>query len=295
MNIKFTLAVIFILINTCSNAYEWNFIYKLKSPTQTEFFIFGGGHAGEKSLGGGLSSCVQQIAKDANQIVIELDPSEQIIFNEITLKNTGYRTKKIISMLDEKELNFLKEQLPQNELENFYNYPPYVIANWLEIASKKKTRVHPAYGSDVWVLALAVKNNIPVISLEEVDDQFNILLKIDDKTWLDLIKYNIALHTNDDLKYEDRKYFIKISKLYMTGNEKEIIKFTDKIPVAVRNFENSFAEARNISQIQKIHKIVSSLDKKTAFFAIGAQHISGKNSVIDGLVAKGYSAQRVCI
>jgi len=159
-----------------------------------------------------------------------------------------------------------------------------MAALMLEGIMDQKMGLDPAKGIDMHFLTQANTSKKPIVELESVDFQINLLFSVDDKIcdkWLaGLFKEN----TKDELD--------KMIKAWKEGNEKffdDMNKESETDPDGAKMMDLMLYQ-RNVGMAKKADEMLKGKDK--IFVVVGADHLIGDKGVIKLLEAKGYKVDR---
>lgn len=129
------------------------------------------------------------------------------------------------------------------------------------------------------LLEMAKKQNMEVLGLEKLEDQFSVFDKIPDTTEISMIMEMIDNYENQ------RTEFAKMVLLY---NHKDLNGLANMINASpdMAGFEDILLINRNINWIPVMEKAMAA---QPTFFAVGAGHLPGENGVIGLLKKSGYT------
>jgi uncharacterized protein YbaP (TraB family) len=137
----------------------------------------------------------------------------------------------------------------------------------------------------------ATAHKIPVVGLESVDEQMNVIASLPE----DVAAMQLRIAARDPA-YSDGAYATLLS-LYVQKRPAAVLAYLDlasRLSVAERKSGDEMTKLllgdRNRTMAKRAQPL---LDKGGAFIAVGALHLSGKGGLIELLRAKGYGIAKV--
>jgi uncharacterized protein YbaP (TraB family) len=129
------------------------------------------------------------------------------------------------------------------------------------------------------LLEMAKKQNMEVLGLEKLEDQFAVFDKIPDTTEISMIMEMID-------NYEIQR--IEFAKMVLLYNHKDLNGLANMINASpdMAGFEDILLINRNRNWIPVMEKAMAA---QPTFFAVGAGHLPGENGVIGLLKKSGYT------
>jgi uncharacterized protein YbaP (TraB family) len=208
---------------------------------------------------------------------------------------TTYRNgKSLADQLSESELKRLRETLRKRGIpaENAHLLRPWFAWSAFAIPECEKRRV--AAGSaflDQRLGEEARKRGQPVIGLETIGSQINVLAGMPEAAQLDLLRTSLAFLDNQENLFE------VLIRLYLARDLGAIMpfnaKFAEKLGVDPALFvptERDLVEKRNITMRNAALPL---LQEGNAFIAVGALHLPGKGGLVELFRAAGYTVTPV--
>lgn len=136
-----------------------------------------------------------------------------------------------------------------------------------------------AMSYDLDIMAMAAQNKIPLIGLETIEEQLGFFDVISNDEMASIIMESIV-----DYK-KGKKDTDKLMKLYAKQRVDKLIPLMKKQSPEFMKFEDIFLYNRNKAWIPKI---ISEIQEKKCFIAVGAAHLFGEGGVLDLLEKEGY-------
>jgi uncharacterized protein YbaP (TraB family) len=256
-------------------------------------YLFGTIHVGQAAFYP-LEPQVMHALHAADKLVLELDIRNTAAFQQAIVKHGLYPDGQTIAMhFPADRLDALKTGLQHVGIpfDNVARMKPWMIANLLTVQTMERNGYPADEGLERYFLTIADKEGKNVQELESADYQFALFDHLDDKqqqsyleeTLHDLadgseLEQNVALF--DAWSHADSAKMLAL-KQEMLDDESVISRFIEEI----------LLNRRNPGMADKIEVLLN--DDKTAFVAIGALHLIGKDSVPDLLKQRGYRVTKL--
>ncbi|MCX7554873.1 TraB/GumN family protein [Marinicella sp. S1101] len=207
------------------------------------------------------------------------DPSEMmsLMINDVPLEER-------LSPAQYKQLEEVIGKYTDYDINMFKNMEIFAISALLLVTSLDC----PIIGVEDALTTLAGEKNIPIKSLESLDEQITVMKAmeppISDKPW-----------TDDEMKayLMIPEVFGELLQAYYSEDIKTIYNMTIRELNRVKNSAdliNTILDERNIKWIERIPPIIQ---KQPTLFAVGAAHLGGPNGVINLLKKAGYEVTPV--
>jgi uncharacterized protein YbaP (TraB family) len=248
----------------------------------SESYLFGTLHA---TCDATLSDKVVDAFHQTEQLALELDMSDQGLQMKMAQQMYIPGGKSIQDFMTEEEFETLSKNLEGKlmgmNLAMLQNVKPLFI-NMMLIPAILEC---PQQAFDLSLLQLAQAEEMPIIGLEEVEDQMKALsaISIEDqvKELLEASENNLekskkelltmlALYDNEDILGLEK--FMKENESSLTANTEDLL------------------DKRNESWIPVIEKMMK---EKPSFFGFGALHLVGEKGVIQLLRNQGYQVEAI--
>ncbi|MEF8879749.1 MAG: TraB/GumN family protein [Candidatus Thermoplasmatota archaeon] len=258
------------------------FLWKIESTKNS--YLFGTVHLRDDRVLN-LNESVKEALNNADVVYTErkFDDETKIKMALSSRLNEGKNVEDIISEnLSQKLEKYLEDQgLSEYQIEDFKNYKIWVIAISLSTVKDQLDNLgEPILDEYIW--QTAEEKGKETYGLETTGDQLNIFgdLSIKNQTYL----LNETL--NQLIQYEEEgENPVELTlEAYLAGNAEKIYEltysyFNESNPVDVKLNNKLFIE-RNKRMASRIAEVVLNNPDKSYFFAIGAGHFCGENSLL---------------
>lgn len=211
------------------------------------------------------------------------------LYLEIDMDDASLMIKTVqLSMLKQGSIRDLMNSESYTRLERFMKDTigmPMIMVNKMKpftLLSLLYSKILPCRKPESYeqrLLEMAKKQNMEVLGLEKLEDQFSVFDKIPDTTEISMIMEMID-------NYEiQRTEFAKMVLLY---NHKDLNGLANMINASpdMAGFEDILLINRNKNWIPVMEKAMAA---QPTFFAVGAGHLPGENGVIGLLKKSGYT------
>ena len=275
-------------------------LWRIKGQGQSPSFLFGTVHSTDDRVHK-FSGALQSAFEGARKVALELvelasrqDGRRAMNAREITSLTTYRNGQSLADQLSEAELKRLNEILRRRGIpaENAYLLRPWFAWSAFDIPECEKRRM--AVGSaflDQRLGEEARKRGQPVIGLETIGSQINMLAGLPEAAQLDLLKRSLVLLDNQEdlLEVLIRLYLARDLGAIMPFNAK----FAEKLgfdPALLVPTERDLVEKRNVTMRNAALPL---LQEGNAFIAVGALHLPGKGGLVELFRAAGYTVTPV--
>jgi uncharacterized protein YbaP (TraB family) len=211
------------------------------------------------------------------------------LYLEIDMDDASLMIKTVqLSMLKQGSIRDLMNSESYTRLERFMKDTigmPMIMVNKMKpftLLSLLYSKILPCRKPESYeqrLLEMAKKQNMEVLGLEKLEDQFAVFDKIPDTTEISMIMEMIDNYENQ------RTEFAKMVLLY---NHKDLNGLANMINASpdMAGFEDILLINRNRNWIPVMEKAMAA---QPTFFAVGAGHLPGENGVIGLLKKSGYT------
>lgn len=243
-----------------------------------------------------LPQAYQRAFEQSNRLAVELDPDSLDPNESYRLVQSKMWLPKGITLeqyLTTTEL----EQLKQFAEEHHSSYPtmlrtrPWMLVEQLTQAQLKDSKYLPEYGIDHYFLEQAKKKDMPILELESLAQQIDALAESPFHAQIAMLKTGLE-------QVEDEDYMAQMSKYWRSADADGLYSFVYQDVLdnpQLKPIMASLLDQRNqhMADVISIYLGQSPTRSMTTFVVIGALHLSGPNSVIKELEAKGFHPQKV--
>lgn len=246
----------------------------------SDSYLFGTLHA---TCDATLSNKVVEAFNQTEQLALELDMSDQSLQMKMAQQMYIPDGKTILDFMTEEEFEMLSKNLESKlmgmNLAMLQNVKPLFI-NMMLIPAVLEC---PQQAYDLSLLQLAQTNDIPIIGLEEVEDQMNALSAISIE---DQVKELLEATENDFEK--SKKELREMLSLYNSEDILGLETYMKENKSSLTANIEDLLDKRNENWIPIIEKMIK---EKPSFFGFGALHLAGEKGVIQLLRNQGYQVE----
>lgn len=150
-------------------------LYWQASKGDTQLTILGSIHVGSEQMYP-LPAPIYQALDSADGLIVEADIREN---HNIRYPSDQPRTEQVLSAEQQFMLDKVVEELQQNSAE-FRRLPPWKTALSIQMLQLEQLGFHPTHGVDTLLMAQAIKSEVPIIALESVQFQVDLLTRQSD-------------------------------------------------------------------------------------------------------------------
>lgn len=189
-------------------------------------------------------------------------------------------------LLSKEDYAFVDEQLKAlfgAGLETFAALKPAMVNTLYSanIHQKMFPNVKPDEAFDVWFQQQAIKKGLPVIGLEQVQDQLALLFE----------SSSLSRQANDLLcMLRNKDYAENMAKNYPKADFKGLSTQLHNICPMSADQQMALIDNRNKNWLEQLPAIMS---KKSTFVAVGCLHLVGEVGLLSGLQRLGYKVEPV--
>ncbi len=271
MTLMSSLIVIFTSFSSYAEPQHWR-----AKKGDTEYMIIGSVHVGDKSMYP-LPKNITKFLEQSSGLIIEADvrSSEGVVYPESSIlsKDVLDKTQRQLLVDIAKDLGMAEAQL--------LNAPPWTAALTIQLALVNKLGYVSDKGVDMHLIGLAEKKHLPVLSLESVQFQIDLIAGQPNGG------QEMLLSSIDEYEGGDKLVQCLIESWKSgDGSMLEEASLTDK---ATANFNEAFLYSRNRDWAKKLDT-GSVLPKKSGRYTVvvGSLHLVGKDNLIDLLAQRGF-------
>lgn len=247
-------------------------IWEASRGEQT-FTIMGSVHAGKESFYP-LPSLIDERLKNADALIVESD----IIKDTKLILPKGAPTRTYLTPKQKKTLENIAREI-QISPSLLLKIPPWQTALTIQIALTKRLNLDKKLGIDWYFLSQSHKLNIPVITFETVQEQFNLLTSID-KDGLEFL--------NDTLTYWtlSKTLLPCIIMAWEQGDGEKLTRIAEA-KERENDVDRTFVEDRNHRWITFLADTQKIPDGEYVL-VVGALHLYGKEGLLNLLKEEDY-------
>lgn len=258
-------------------------------------WLFGTIHLGNKNVVN-LHPNVQNAYDKADAIYteIDMDPASQMAVLPLMLRKDGQTLKKALGPELAAELQeALTDINPALKVNQFNTMKTWVIAVTLPLLKQQLKMEQPL---DAVLYQNAAKEGKTVGALETAQSQVQVFDQFSEEEIQSLLKDTLKSLKEDKEAGDDAvDSLTKLLNVYLTEDIYELGRHLNKELKemdAPEDFKKRFIEAlldkRNVGMADKADEFMQATPGQSHFFAVGAGHYTGKNTVQEFLEKKGY-------
>ena len=233
---------------------------------------------------------------DAVYTEIELDPAKQMESAMKMMRSDGKTLSQTLpndvrELLDAR-LKKINPQLNAVPFEPMKTWAIYAMVALLE-QQMKYPNIKPL---DMMLFERAQKEGKKAGGIETIDEQLGYFEQFSEQEQITLLKTTLEQMNEMEAKGEDMTELML--QWYLTGDIESFSDLMQKVPLAEdeklnQRIEKILLTDRNKLMAERIVKMLSGKTGKSYFFAVGAAHLGGEQSVLKHLEKMGYSAKQV--
>lgn len=215
--------------------------------------------------------------KNADALAVEVDLTDKALMSEALLymsKNGRYQGQP--SIIDDERLRKIAE-IMGDDVEKYRPMKPWVIYSYA-VMKRAQDLGFTEQGIDFFVINAAKGEQLPVISLETVTEQFDLINDLSDEESLKVIDSIIGDRFESDMQLVEAFWLENDAK----AGDEMLALMQGETPI----FYQRGIVDRNHTMAKRIVKNNGDHDK--LFVAIGAAHLHGKDGVVALLEKSGY-------
>ena len=239
--------------------------------------ILGSVHVGDESMYP-LPSAITDTLKNSDGLVVETDIRKT---DGIVYPTTKVTTSDVLNEEQEQMLVDITKSLDM-PTQQLLNAPPWATSLSIQMQQLKNLGYGSAGGVDATLAYKATIQDVPVISLEPLQFQIDLMTKQKDdgKEWL--------ISSLEEFDQTDRVVHCLIES-WKAGDLAKLEAFAELSEMSPK-LEKAFLTDRNIDWANKLSVIDWKLDPKGNYLiVVGALHLVGKGNLLELLEDKGFN------
>lgn len=248
----------------------------LAKKGDTEYMVIGSVHVGDHSMYP-LPKAVTQFLSKSDGLIVETDikNAEGTIYPETTLQ-----AKDVLGSKEREHLSHIAKDLGVQQTQ-LLNAPPWAAALMIQLSLVNKLGYVADQGVDTYLINLAEKKRVPILSLESVQFQID-LITGQPEGGKELLLSSIEEYDGGEALVE----CLIESWKNGDGSQLEKASLSDK---SSEQFNEAFLYSRNRDWAQKLDS-GKLLPKKEGRYTVvvGSLHLVGKDNLIELLQKQGF-------
>jgi uncharacterized protein len=268
-----------------------SFIWEVSTITN-KLYLFGTVHAGKASFYP-LPPSVEKAFANSTSLVVEAD----VLDPDAMLKSAGLMSYVPPDRLDKHvppelykrfQTQVARRGLPESQLAQL---KPFMSSAMVVFAEWGRLGYSAQYGVDVNLLTRAKQNKMPIVELEGIAIQANLMESMSEEENLQAFEGTInALESG-----LTSELITGIVKAWQAGDPDLMLeiarKYNDGVEGA-KEFEDKFIWSRHESMAKKIESLLNESREKH-FVAVGALHLCGPKGLVEMLRKRGYKVRQL--
>lgn len=233
-----------------------------------------------------ISDEVTEAFETSQQLALEInmaDPSMMMTMMQNMYMAEG---KTLADFTSDEELNQLKNYLdgkvPGVNFAMMKRMKPFFLSS---MAMTSLLTCSSPQGYDMYFLEQAKSKDYPIIGLEKLQDQLDMIDKVPYK---DQVKDLLTMTSKSEK--ENSAEFDEMLRLYEAKDLNGLMNYMTKEESSMTLYEDDFLGNRNKNWIPVITK---NANTKSTFFAFGAAHLAGDKGVVNLLRQQGYKVEPI--
>ncbi|SJL82274.1 TraB/GumN family protein [Vibrio palustris] len=248
---------------------------------ERNIYVIGSVHVGTQSMYP-LPDTITQALTHSDGLIVETDirHASNISYPKQTVKTEDVLNEQQLSTLDS-----VTQQLGVNS-QQYRTMSPWAAALSIQTLTMKQLGYDATQGVDSYLLAQATRQHTPVLGLESLQSQINLLTQQSDQG------KSLLLSAIKDWK-KNRQVMQCLIKSWTSGDEKHLWKFaqTDQLSDGM---QTELVDARNTRWVNEL----TSSDfypntKGTYVMVVGVLHLIGPNNVLSQLEQRGFNVEKL--
>lgn len=304
MNRKFitTLTYLFLLIIATGfchardlNSVSRPMLWEINTTPTT--YLFGTIHLQDPRVSV-LSPQVEAAFKKSDVVITEIELDPALLFNVATrmIRTDGKTLREVLPKMVysrlEKRLKKINPQLTTLPFEPMKTWAVYAAVMLLE-SQLKHPGIQPL---DSMLFGRAQKQGKETGGLETIDEQLGYFEQFSEKEQTMLLSTVLDQMDEADAKGEDMMQ--TLIQWYLKGDVESLAELMNKMPLAEdkaleARIEKMLLTDRNRLMAERIGELLERKSGKGYFFAVGAAHLGGEQSILTHLIRLGYAAKQV--
>jgi uncharacterized protein YbaP (TraB family) len=245
------------------------------------YYILGSVHVGDDSMFP-LNKQIMDVLQTSDGLIIETDVRKT---QGITYPPATLLTKDVLTPKQQDELNGIANLLEMNAPQ-LLNSPPWATALAVQMKQIEYLGYKAAYGFDAHLTYKATFQNIPVISLESLQFQVDLL------TGQKESGKELLLSALEEFDHSEEMTHCLI-KTWKAGDIEKLNQFAQLTEMS-EEFESAFLTDRNLDWAQQLANPSWSKEKKGTFLmVVGSLHLVGENNVLALLKEGGFKVTQL--
>lgn len=274
-----------------SHASAQHFLWEVSSLTN-KVYLYGTVHAGKKDWFP-LPEAVENAFADAAVLAVEADITDTRAMQKGASSMSYTPPDELKNHVPPEQYARMLKLLPRYGLNQDALSPlkPFPAVSLLVFAEWMRSGFTPSFGVDGYLIRKAQAEQKPVVELEGVEIQAQLMDSLTDKQVQDLFRGTLDA-LEEDLTTEQIKGLVAA---WQAGDAPGLLKiaqrYNDRVAGAAE-FEEKFIWQRHDDMLKKIEGWLAER-RKPYFIAVGALHLAGPRGLVELLRKRGYVVKQL--
>lgn len=263
------------------------FIWKVENGEST-VYLLGSIHVANEGMYP-LHSSIEKAFAASDYLAVEIDLTQvkdvqmQKLLTEMGTYQDGTTLKDHIAPETYTKLYKILEEngVQKGALDMF---EPWVISSTVDQLSSVTSNYDAAKGIDQYFMGKATELKKPILELESIDLQLNMLDQFSPKLQEELLLSSIEA-------YYEPTAISSLDSMWVEGNDATLLNITNQMAFN-EEYNKAMLVDRNVGMANLINKYLKDTDKSTYFVVVGAAHMLGEHGIVKLLEEKGYTVTR---
>ncbi len=251
-------------------------LYWLASKDNTQLMIIGSIHVGNENMYP-LPTELTQFLKNSDGLIVEADINDS---NSVTYPPAS-DTEDVLNSDEQQKLQTIADDLDIDS-DRLLLSPAWVSALTIQVAQMKKLGYNAEFGVDQHLMQMAQEENIPIIGLESMQFQIDLLASQDGKSML--------MSVIDDYK-ETGQQLECLIKSWQAGDKNNLLQFAQDVDFSSQ-MEQEMLHERNQHWVTTLTDDISHKHPGNYVMVVGTLHLIGAGSVIELLAQQGFTIEQ---
>lgn len=260
-------------------------LYEIKSDTAV-VYLLGSIHFADDSLYP-LNPAIEKRFEESSQLVLEIDPTavdDKEVQSYILKRGYYHGSESVVDHTNPEVFHLLENYVNTNSLPAaaIYKMKPGMIALTLSTMQLQRLGYSPEKGIDLYFAKKANQLGKPIVSLESIQDQLNMLLTMPNENAF--LQYTL-------LDLENLEHFMnEIITAWKSGDASLLYQILIAPYENIKEYQPFIRKLlynRNLRMASQIRKFLKS--DQTWFVVVGAGHLLGDKGLISLLEKKNYT------
>lgn len=292
------------LVSYENKEYSKGFLYKVSDENSTVYML-GSIHIGDarlfpmsKAIVNGFNSS-EYLGVEAN-IMGDQEGVQYMLSKMVYTDGTSLKDHVSKDLYDATIKAFAKVNMTEEMVKNYKPWAVYLVLPQLEAMTAENTsKTSAVAGVDMYLMSKAVASQKPIIELEGMKFQVDLLDGFSDKIQTALLEgtvkgMELSEKENKNLSSES---IDKMLNAWRDGDVKtmsELAATMDGSTAAspeMKEFNTAFLNKRNDHMVEKVKEYLA--DDEDYFVVVGALHVVGENGMVKALEKQGFKVEKI--